>query len=77
MVERFNRSLFQLLHAYVETESDWEKHLSPALYAYRMAVHASTGVSPHILMFGRPPHSPVFQSLCGLDPTSYQFHLRD
>ena len=77
MVERFNRSLFQLLHAYVETESDWEKHLSPALYAYRMAVHASTGVSPHILMFGRPPHSPVFQSPCGLDPTSYQFHLRD
>ena len=57
--------------------SDWEKHLPLALYAYRTAVHASTGVSPHNLMFGRPPHSPVFQSPCGFDPTSYQFHLRD
>ena len=77
MVERFNRSLLQLLRTYVETESDWEKHLPLALYAYRRAVHASTRVSPHILMFGRSPHSPVFQSPCGFDPTSYQFHLRD
>ena len=77
MVKRFNRSLLQLLRTYVETESDWEKHLPLTLYAYRTAVHASTEVSPHILMFGRPPHSPVFQSPCGFDPTSYQFHLRD
>ena len=62
MVERFNRSLFQLLHTYIETESDWEKHLPLALYAYPMAVHASTGVSPHILMFGRPPHSTMVPS---------------
>ena len=60
MVERFNRSLLQLLRTYVETESDWEKHLPLALYAYRTVVHASTRVSPHILMFGRSPHSPVF-----------------
>ena len=45
MVERFNCSSFQLLRTYIETESDWEKHLSLALYAYRTAVHASTGVS--------------------------------
>ena len=77
MVERFNRSLLQLLRTYVKTESDWEKHLPLALYAYHTAVHVSTGVSPHILMFGRPPHSPVFQSSCGFDLTSYQLHLHD
>ena len=77
MVERFNCSLLQLLRTYIETESDWEKHLPLALYAYCTAVHASTGVSPHILMFGRPPHSPVFQSPCSFNPTSYQFHLCD
>ena len=77
MVERFNRSLLQLLRTYVDTESDWEKHLPLALYAYRTAIHASTGVSPHNLMFGREPHSAVFQPSCGFEPTSYQFHLRD
>ena len=77
MVERFNRSLLQLLRTYVDTEFDWEKHLPLALYAYRTAIHASTGVSPHSLMFGREPHSAVFQPSYGFDPTSYQFYLRD
>ena len=78
MVERFNRSLLQLLRVYVDTQSDWEKHLPLALYAYCTAVHSSTGVSPHFLMFGRPPHSPLFASSpCSFDPTPYQFHLRD
>ena len=77
MVERFNRSLLQLLRTYVDTESDWEKHLLLVLYAYRTATHASTDVSPHILMFGRQPHSAVFEAPCGFEPMSYQFHLRD
>ena len=77
MVEQFNRSLLQLLRTYVDTESDWEKHLPLALYAYRTAIHASTGVSPHNLMFGREPYSAVFQPSCGFEPTSYQFHLHD
>ena len=77
MVERFNRSLLQLLRVYVDTQSDWERHLPLALYAYRTAVHASTGVSPHSLMFGRPSHSPLFDSSHSFDSTSYQFYLRD
>ena len=77
MVERFNHSLLQLICTYVKIESDWEKHLPLALYAYHTATHASTGVSLHTLMFGRQPHSSVFQSPCGFDPTSYQFHLHD
>ena len=63
MVERFNRSLLQLLRMYVEKEEDWEKHLPLALYAYRTAVHSSTGVSPFMLMYGREPSSGVLMHL--------------
>ena len=45
LVERCNRSLLQLLRTYVDKEYDWEQHLPLALYAYRTAVHTSTGVS--------------------------------
>ena len=34
MVERFNRSLLQLLRSYVDEESDWEQYLPLVLYAY-------------------------------------------
>ena len=44
MVERFNRSLLQLLRTYVEKEEDWEQYLPLALYAYRTAQHSSTGI---------------------------------
>ena len=76
LVERFNRSLLQLLRAYIEKHSDWEQHLPLALYAYRTAIHSSTGVSPHFLMFGREPHSALFDSSCSFDPSSYQHYLR-
>ena len=34
MVERFNRSLLQMLRTYAEREDDWECHLKWALFAY-------------------------------------------
>ena len=37
MVERFNRTLLQLLRAYVQQQSDWESQLPLLLYAYRTA----------------------------------------
>ena len=51
MVERFNRSLLQMLRAYVDTQDYWEHHLPLVLYAYQIEVHESTGVSPFMLMF--------------------------
>ena len=45
MVERFNRSLLQLLRSYAEKEEDWEQYLPLALYAYRTSQHSSTGVT--------------------------------
>ena len=51
MVERFNRSLLQMLRAYVCHESDWEKFLPLVMFAYRTSPHTSTGASPFDLMF--------------------------
>ena len=76
LVERFNRSLLQLLRVYIDKHSDWEQHLPLALYAYRTAIHSSTGVSPHMLMFGREPRSAMFDSSHTFDPSSYQHYLR-
>ena len=76
MVERFNRSLLQLLRCYVDSEDDWERYLPLVLYAYRTAQHSSTGVSPFHLMFGRPPQSSPFQSSTAFDPNTYSAQLQ-
>ena len=76
MAERFNRSLLQLLRSYTQQEADWELHLPLALFAYRTAVHSSTGVSPFEMMFGRAPKPDSFPSEVSFDPSSYQAQLR-
>lgn len=76
LVERFNRSLLQMLRAYVQQQHDWEQYLPLVLYAYRTAVHASTGVSPFELMFGRQGHKPPLPSTTAHDVLSYQCQLR-
>ena len=64
MVERFNRSLLQLLRAYVERQTEWEQYLPFVLFAYCTTVHTSTGVSPFELMYGWPPsHHPLHHSI--------------
>ena len=75
LVERFNRSLLQMLRAYVD-QNDWEQYLPFVLYAYRTAVHTSTGVSPFELMFGRCAHKPPIPSSMAYDVTSYQHQLQ-
>ena len=70
LVERFNCSLLQLLRSFVQSESDWERYLPLVLYAYRTSKHASTGVSPFQLMFGRHPKLPDITSNA-FDPHSY------
>ena len=67
LVEQFNRSILQLLRAYVDKQIDWEQYLPLVLYAYRTSVHSSTGVAPFVLMFGRQlkciDHSTAFDRL--------------
>ena len=75
MVERFNRSLLQLLRAYVDKEHDWERYLPLVLYAYRTSVHSSTGASPFTLMYGRQPQTADFSHPTAFDSMSYPAHL--
>ncbi len=35
-----------------EQQNDWDDHLPAALCAYRSTPHASTGVSPHKMVYG-------------------------
>ncbi len=62
----------QLLRVYVTKEADWERYLPLVLYAYRTAVHASTGISPFMLMFGRQPRSLDLLPALAFDLQSYQ-----
>ena len=71
MVERFNRTLLQLLRAYVTSQSDWETYLSQVLYAYRTAHHSSTGVSPYLLLYGRDPPALQGATQLAYDSLSY------
>ena len=77
MVERFNRSLLQLLRAYVDRENDWEKYLPLVLYAYRCATHSSTGYSPFQLMYGRRPSSLLFSPPTAFTASNYYGHIRN
>ena len=59
-VERFNRTLLGLLSAFVsERVNDWDVHLPYVLMAYRTSVHASTGCTPQLMVFGREANHPV------------------
>ena len=76
MVERFNRSLLQLLRCYVDTEDDWERFLPLVLYAYHTAQHSSTGVTPFQRMFGRSPQSSPFCQSKAFDSNTYSAQLQ-
>ncbi len=60
MVERFNRTVQQMLKAYVNEDRDnWDDHLPYIMMAYRATIHESTGCSPNLMMFGRELHLPI------------------
>ncbi|CAB0014146.1 unnamed protein product, partial [Nesidiocoris tenuis] len=60
MVERFNRTLVDLLSKTVgEDQKDWDRQLPIALLAYRATDHSSTGFSPAMLLNGRELALPV------------------
>ena len=58
--ERMNRSLLNMLRT-LETykKADWKQHLSRLIHAYNSTKHASTGYSPHYIMFGHHPRLPI------------------
>jgi transposase InsO family protein len=59
LVERFNRTLVDMMASYLSTSTNkWDDYLSHATFAYNTSVHASTGYTPHYLMFGRDAMEP-------------------
>eukprot|EP00731_Ephydatia_muelleri_P007513 Em0003g1761a len=58
LVERFNRTLLEMLSTTVADEHDWDLSLPTLLLAYRTSVQETTGITPFQLMFGRNPRLP-------------------
>jgi len=59
LVERFNRTLRQMLSKVVNKGGhNWDELLGPVLLAYRATPHASSGMSPFYLLYGRDPQLP-------------------
>ncbi|KAG1043362.1 hypothetical protein G6F43_011668 [Rhizopus delemar] len=59
LIERFNRTLGQILQRREDNEKeDWDQYLPATLFAYRSMKQATTKQSPFFLMYGYEPKTP-------------------
>lgn len=59
LVERFNRTLCESLAKLSENETEWDRKISPVLFAYRTSKNATTKMTPFYLAYGRNAVLPV------------------
>ena len=59
-VEHFNRTLEGMLSKVIsDHQRDWDDYLQKVLFAYRTAIHESTGFAPFTVMYSRSPSLPI------------------
>ena len=82
MIERFNRTLLNMLSTAVEKNcNDWDMQLPMLLLAYRTSMQETTGVTPFSVMFSRSARLPIdiefdLPYASYEDPKQYQEVLR-
>ena len=60
VVERFNRTFHKMLKTLEgDKKKKWPEYLPELCYIYNSTPHSSTGVSPHMMMYGRSSHLPI------------------
>ena len=83
MTERVNRTIIEMLATVSDhAASSWDQLIPLVLMAYRSSVNASTGYTPHYLLFGREMKIPLDfiiptpDTICELDSASLaeKFH---
>ena len=80
IVEKFNSTLLGMLSMFVaDRGDDWDSYLAAVLFAYRVAPHHSTGVSPFSVLFGMEPRLPLDVTLLPAvsKSASINFHLKE
>ncbi|CAF0925457.1 unnamed protein product [Brachionus calyciflorus] len=54
--KRFNRTIEQMLACYVaEEQAEWNLFLKKIVFAYNTSIHATTGLTPFEVVYGRKP----------------------
>ena len=59
LVERFNQTLCEKLAKMAEETTMWDEFIDPALMTYRTTKHATMGVTPFLLVYGREVVLPI------------------
>ena len=68
LVERFNRTLAEMLSKFVNSKhTDWDRYLPYVTFAYNTTVHSSTKYAPFYLLYGRDARLPVDTMLLPVD----------
>ena len=60
IVERFHRTLNQMMRVFIDREDmSWSRYLPACTLAYNTKVHSTTGMTPFMAMFGREARLPI------------------